>query len=391
MINLQNLKVTVQNADIAPMVLSLTMFETIKGNIRGSMTVLDNMNFMDTFIATSHAPIEIHWQYESYQFTYNFYGDGISDMQINKLGKQYTIHFLAYTTMNAQVKRINNAFSGRSDQIIYDIFTEINDNRELGRLMIDTRSITKGKYIVPNIKCQEALNNVVNSSWDNNKSPLLLYQRLADEGDTRLTSLSDMNDTEFGLYEQNGTIVYKNTFTLKATVAGADEESDGLEARTQIGTVSKFVMDEFNTNFTHKIASGYYGQKVQNISLDETSSNDFPPAELTNIPATYYKLQNNLFDGDTKSVFSTLCEPDSYLAYNQKRRVFNHRMTAMDTVAVPGLSVGYSIETDSGGSNMSNSKTDTKYIIASIQHRFTMQDGEFQYAQDIGLIRDGTE
>ena len=59
MINLQNLKVTVQNADIAPMVLSLTMFETIKGNVRGSMTVLDNMNFMDTFISTSHAPIEI--------------------------------------------------------------------------------------------------------------------------------------------------------------------------------------------------------------------------------------------------------------------------------------------------------------------------------------------
>ena len=76
MINLQNLKVTVQNADIAPMVLSLTMFETIKGNVRGSMTVLDNMNFMDTFIATTHAPIEIHWQYESYPFTFKFYGDG---------------------------------------------------------------------------------------------------------------------------------------------------------------------------------------------------------------------------------------------------------------------------------------------------------------------------
>ena len=36
------------------------LFETIKGNVRGSMTVLDNMNFMDTFISTSHAPIEIY-------------------------------------------------------------------------------------------------------------------------------------------------------------------------------------------------------------------------------------------------------------------------------------------------------------------------------------------
>ena len=43
MINLQTLKVKVQNVDIAPMVLSLTMFETIKGNARGSLTVQDNV------------------------------------------------------------------------------------------------------------------------------------------------------------------------------------------------------------------------------------------------------------------------------------------------------------------------------------------------------------
>ena len=64
MLNLQSLKVTVQNSDIAPMVLSLTMFETIKGNVRGSMSVQDHVNFMDTFISSSaHAPIQIQWQY----------------------------------------------------------------------------------------------------------------------------------------------------------------------------------------------------------------------------------------------------------------------------------------------------------------------------------------
>ena len=66
------------------------------------------------------------------------------------------------------------------------------------------------------------------------------------------------------------------------------------------------------------------------------------------------------------------------------------RMSAMNTVAVPGLGCGFSIETDSGGSNISESKTDSKYIILSIQHRFQLQDGEFQYAQDIQLIRDGS-
>jgi hypothetical protein len=65
-------------------------------------------------------------------------------------------------------------------------------------------------------------------------------------------------------------------------------------------------------------------------------------------------------------------------------------MTAINTVAVPGLGVGYSIETDSGGSNISQSKTDTKYIVATLNHKFSKQDGEFQYSQDIGLIRDGS-
>ena len=391
MINLQNLKVTIQRSDIAPMVLSLTMFETIKGNVRGSMTVQDNVNFMDTFIATTHAPIEIQWQYQGQFWINKFYGDGITGMEINKLGKKYNIHFLSYTTLNGQLKKINDTYSGTSDQIIANIFRETNESRKDAPFYRDTKAITKGRYIVPNIKAHLALNNVVNSSYDENKSPLLLYQRLCDEGITRLTSLYDMNENEFGLYQLIGTATYKKTFKLKATIAGSDEESDGIEARTQIGTVSKFIMDEFNTNFTSKIGQGFYGSKIQNVSLDETSTKNFPPAELTEISTTAFKLQNYLYDNDVKSIFSTMCEPDSYIAYNQKRRVFNHRMSAMDTVAVPGLGVGYSIETDSGGSNISYSKTDTKYIIATIQHRFTMNDGEFQYAQDIGLIRDGTE
>ena len=64
MLNLQGLKVDIFNSDVAPMVLSLTMYETIKGNIRGSMTLLDNVNFMDVFLGTTHAPIKITWAYQ---------------------------------------------------------------------------------------------------------------------------------------------------------------------------------------------------------------------------------------------------------------------------------------------------------------------------------------
>ena len=392
MLNLQSLKVTVQNSDIAPMVLSLTMFETIKGNVRGSMSVQDHVNFMDTFISSSaHAPIQIQWQYQSYMFTNEFYIDGIEKMEISKLGKKYNIHFLAYTTMNSQIKKINDTYSGTGDEIIHKIFRETNPVLKNAMFFKDSKSITKGRYVVPNITSAQAITNVVNSCYDINKSPLLMYQRVADEGATRLTSLRDMDESEFGIYDLNGVVTSKTIFKLKAGLAGADEESDGLDTTTEIGTVSKFVMDEFNTNFTSKIASGYYGSKIQQIGIDETTTEDLSPAELTDIALTSFKLQNSLYDDDVKSVFSTICEPESHAAYNQKRRVFNMRMSAMATVAIPGLSCGFSIATDSGGSNRSSSKTDTKYIISSIQHRFTMMDGEFQYAQDISLIRDGSK
>ena len=69
MLNLQTLKVHIHKTDIASIVLSLTMFETIKGNLRGSMVVQDNINFMDTFMVSSQqAPIRIEWQYQSYLF-----------------------------------------------------------------------------------------------------------------------------------------------------------------------------------------------------------------------------------------------------------------------------------------------------------------------------------
>jgi hypothetical protein len=391
MINLQTLKVKIQNVDIAPMVLSLTMFETIKGNARGSLTVQDNVNFMDTFIPSSaHAPIQIQWQYMGYMFTNEFYVDGIEKMEIIKTGKKYQMHFLAYTTMNSQLKKINGAYSGRGDEIIHKIYRETNPVLKNSTFFRDSRSITKGRYVVPNIKSAEALTSVVNSCYDVNKSPLFMYQRIADEGGTRLTSLFDMDKNEFGIQELTGVMTHTQRFTLKASLAGTTEESDGLDVRDEIGTVSQFVMDEFNTHYTSKLASGFYGSKIQQIGLDETSTKDLPPAELTDVALTSFKLQNSLYDDDIKSVFSTMCEPEAHAAHNQKRRVFNVRMNAMGTVAVPGLSCGFSIATDSGGSNRSKSKTDSKYIISSIQHRFTMEDGDFAYAQDISLIRDGT-
>jgi len=388
MLNLQSLKVEIFNTDIAPMVLSLTMFETIKGNLRGSMTILDNINFMDKFIGTTHAPIKIQWGYKGNLWTNFFYGDGLEKMEITKTGKQYNYHFIAYTTMSKQLKIINGVFSGRGDQIIKNIFRETCGTYKQAPLRIDSKSITKGKYIVPNIKAHNAISNVVNSSYDDNKSGMFFYQRVCEGGLTRLTSLHDMDNNYFYQISLLGTNTIKTVYKLRAAVTGASEDDDGINPDSQIGTTPGFVLDEYNMNFTTKMSQGNYGHRIQNIHFDETTTEKFKPAERTDIPATVFPLSSALYDDNVKSIFSTSCEPEAYAVGNQKRRAFHQRMSASNVVAVPGLGCGYSIEIESGRSNLNQTKTDTGYIVANINHKFIMHDGEHQYSQDIELIRE---
>ena len=388
MLNLQSLKVNIFNTGIEGMVLSLSMFETIKGNIRGSMTILDNVNFMDTFLGTTHAPASIEFGYQGRLWKNDFYVDGIEKMEITKSGKQYTIHFLSYNTINEQFKIINEVYEGRGDQIIRKIFREACGSVTDAPLVTDTKTITKGKYIVPNISAHRAISNVLNSSYDDNKSGLFLYQRVCEQGATRLTSLHDMDTNYFVQRDLIGVSYTETVFKLRAAVAGALGDDDGIDPSSQIGTTPGFVMDEYNMNFTEKALSGNYGYKVKNYQLDETNEEDFKPAEIDQRPVTAFPLSKNLYDDNAKSVFSTRCEPEAYFAFNQKRRVYNQRMTAPNVVAVPGLGCGYAIEVESGGSNLSSTKTDTTYIVSTITHKFLMNDGKHQYSQDIGLIRE---
>ena len=56
--------------------------------------------------------------------------------------------------------------------------------------------------------------------------------------------------------------------------------------------------------------------------------------------------------------------------------------------SVPFLGVGFSVEVDTGGSNISASRMDNRYVVAQINHKFILNDGKMQYGQDLGLIRE---
>ena len=379
MLKLESLVINVQHQDIAGMVLSLTIFESIKGYLKGSFVVQDNVNFYDTFIGTTQAPIEIQFRYLDTQCNNVFYGNGISNIKIEKLGKTYTIHFIAYTTINDQVNLINNVYSGTSDNIIDKIFTESNNG--LALLQIDSTADTKGRYVVPNIKAGAALKNVITKAYDTNNSGLCLYQRLYDEGYTRLTSLHDMSKNYF-LGDNDA------TFNITQRLAGTSADSDGLSSIDMVGTAATFELEEYNMDFISKVAAGDWGHKIQQVSLDETAVKKFEINELTDIGITVYKTSDNLYDNNVKSLFSLAADPTSFAVNNQKKRVFNQYMNVLNVVAVPGFAAGFTVGLDQGGSNISSTRTDAEdYIIANINHRFIMDDGEFDYAQDIGLIR----
>ena len=380
MLKLESLIVNVNNQDLSAMVLNMTIFESIKGYLRGSFTVQDNINFYDTFIHTTQPPIQIQFEYLNTLCNNVFYGNGVSNMKIEKLGKVYTIHFISYTAMNDQLTIINSVYSGTSDLIVDKLFLESNKGNAL--LQIDSRADTKGRYVVPNIKAGSAINHVVSKAYDTNNSGLCLDQRLYDQGFTRLTSLWDMSENYFFGDD-------KEIFNLTQRLAGTSEGSDGLSGEDMVGTSASFELSEYYMNFTKKLADGNWGNKIQQIHLDETAIKKFEVNERTDVPVTVYKTSDNLYDDNVKSLFSLGFEPSSFAVNNQRKRSYGQYMNVLNVVAVPGLSAGFTVGLDQGGSNISSTKTDdNNYIIANINHRFIMDDGEFDYAQDIGLIRE---
>ena len=51
---------------------------------------------------------------------------------------------------------------------------------------LDSKSITKGRYIVPNISALEAINNVMSAAVDEQKTGFYLFQRIFDRGTDQL-------------------------------------------------------------------------------------------------------------------------------------------------------------------------------------------------------------
>ena len=383
MLDLYKLEVKIAKVDISGMILNMNILETIDGGVRGSFIVKDNINFYDTFIGHIQPEIRVKIRYIGTSCFNSFIGDGVSDMKITKLGKEYIIHFISWPTMNMSINQICQVYNGTSDEILTKIWLET-----MGRnlpLSIDSKAVTKGKYVVPNINSAKAIRNIVDNAYDEHYSAFCLYQRLWEGGITRFQSLYDMDKNYFYVEELIGTNTVLNKFVIKDSVVAAD---DNLSSLDTVGTSNNFVLEDMNRGYSKKIGLGYYGKKISQIKLDQTKVTNLERKEITDIHATGYKISQSLYDNDTKSLFSSMVDPACQSAKNQKKRMYNQFLRVKDMNSVPFLGVGFSVEVDTGGSNISASRMDNRYVVAQINHKFILNDGKMQYGQDLGLIRE---
>ena len=376
--DLESLEVIGGVTDISGLVQDITLFESIEGFLQGSIHIIDGDNFFDKVIGAKDQliPITINFSYMGIEVGYIFQADGISNMKIKKSHKEYNIHLITLTEQGLKLVPVNAAFSGASHEVAAGIYKEVLE--DVGPLLhVDSFAVTKGKYIVPNIPAIDALQNVIDGAMDVDSTGFYMYQRLYDNGVSRMGSLNHMANNMF----QKGP---KDTFVIKGSLASATDDGDNID---NIGTSNIFTVQEYKRNITDKIAAGEFGSKIHSVSLDETAVVKNPPLEDVGHVHTVYKSSNNLYNTE-KNIFATVNDPQSNMSINQMARVHHTRLHVEDLIAIPTIGCGMSVLIELGGQENSSSISDGVYIISDINHILTYNGKTYDYKQHMTLIRE---
>ena len=371
MYSVENFKVTIDGTDIHAMVTSMSIYESIHGNLKATLIINDQLNFFDLFFrGVNQNMVQVEYTYFDVPVNIMFQVDGISNQKIHKQGKTYHIDCVSVSTYNQKTAKVCKSFSGTSSDVLFQIWRNTAAPKDIFKL--DSKTISSGKYVVPNISAHAAMKNVVNSAYCEKQTPMFLYQRLIDQGVTRFTSVDTMiNDYFIGDF----------------AIRNSEITRKGIETPlTTIGSTTNFTLTHWNTGFISKAAGGMWGKEIRSVSLDETTDVVIPPAEVTAVSITKIGLSRNLFD--EKCLLSAESSTQGEILKNGKFRLFNVQLNASDVIAIPGAGCGMAIHVEQGAGQTSSTKTDGRYVMADINHKFFMDDGKMNYLQDIGLVRE---
>jgi|TARA_B110000902_G_scaffold260511_1_gene333602 hypothetical protein len=374
MFSISNFKVEIDTIDISSMVTSMNLYESVHGNVKGTIHVEDKLNFFDMFFrGIAMTEVKISYIYFDKYLEIDLYADGVTDQVITKMGKSYNVTLSSLLNLSAEVVRICNSYSGSSNEILSSLWKETHGEKTL---FLDTECASGGKYVVPNISSSDCMRNVVNAAYDVHKTGMFLYQRLVDQGATRFGSIHTMGLTP---YAPDGKpfVVRNEEITLDTT----------LGIHETLGTANSFTLKDYNKDFITKLAGGMWGQKITEIALDETTNTVHNKKEATDIEITKFSLSKNLYDTEV-SLFSPESLVHEEIIMNMKYRLFNTNMHVDGLVAIPSIGCGMTVDISQGGNSVSSTKTDGTYLVANINHMYTMDDGLMNYSQNLGLVRE---
>ena len=394
---IDSFKVVAATTDVTNMVMGMTFYESINGMLHGNIQMLDGQNFFDQVIGYNDelVPISIEFSILEQQFEMIFFIDGINQMKIFKSEKSYIMHLISTEEFNLRINDVNAVFNSTAEEVVKDIYE---GNVGTGnKLIINSLSTTKGKYVVPNIPAIEAIANATYVAVDAEYTGFYFYQRLWDEGTCRFASLYTMS-RDF----------HKNLLNQKFTIENRDTALKDLEAGnvTPEGAASIFELEEYRMDHTLKLQDGEFGHKIHHIELDKTNLKKNPPmVGGSAIVTTRHKISEFIYGRpitippgphsdeepetyEQKSLFHDVDSPNTQAAINLRKRIYNNTISVSAMNPSPYLGCGQSIELKLGGSNISYSVSDGNYIVSDINHVFQNTDTGMQYVQNVKLLRE---
>ena len=394
---IDSFKVVAATTDVTNMVMGMTFYESINGMLHGNIQMLDGQNFFDQVIGYNDelVPISIEFSILEQQFEMIFFIDGINQMKIFKSEKSYIMHLISTEEFNLRINDVNAVFNSTAEEVVKDIYE---GNVGTGnKLIINSLSTTKGKYVVPNIPAIEAIANATYVAVDAEYTGFYFYQRLWDEGTCRFASLYTMS-RDF----------HKNLLNQKFTIENRDTTLKDLEAGnvTPEGAASIFELEEYRMDHTLKLQDGEFGHKIHHIELDKTNLKKNPPmVGGSAIVTTRHKISEFIYGRpitippgphsdeepetyEQKSLFHDVDSPNTQAAINLRKRIYNNTISVSAMNPSPYLGCGQSIELKLGGSNISYSVSDGNYIVSDINHVFQNTDTGMQYVQNVKLLRE---
>ncbi len=394
-------KVTAATTDITNLVMGMTFFESINGLIKGNIQMLDGTGFFDVVIGEQDklCPVEIEFNYLSNQpVIIQFMIDGVNQMKIFKAERSYVMHLITLEEFNLKLSDINEVYNGPAEEIVASIYKQ--SMGQTNRLIINTLSTTKGKYVVPNITAIEAIANTTYAAVDANYSGFYFYQRLYDQGSCRFGSLYSMSK-DFHRKENGEIMKISNTDISLKELNDNDIMSEG--------SASTFELEEYRMHHSDKLARGEYGHKIHHIELDKTNlkKNEVIRKNQTQVEMTRYKISEFIYGRpitippgphsdeepetyEQKSLFHDVNSPNTQAAVNLKKRIYNNALNVSGMVPAAYMGVGQSVQVELGRASPEENISGGTYIVSDINHIFKITDegAGMDYVQNVKLLRE---